>query len=179
MRPFPVTQLVAFPGKRATRPWWTENDFHLLTRSDGVQVRKHGDTGKWWCCFTSDHGLPELKDRYFDKLEDLLYTIDATKPLPFPGLRTGQIWLLDTTQVVYLATVDIQPFNRFRRNIGSLGFDQPNMLFGGAPTVYVDLLSELAGGGFFDGLTHHEAYLVHDPARPDLAPWSAKSWEAR
>lgn len=173
MRPFPVTGLVAFPGKHATRPWWTENDPRLLTRSDGIQVRKHWDTYKWWCDCTSDHGLPELKGRYFDKLADLLYTIDATEPLPFPGLRTGQIWLLDAAQVVYLASVDIQPFNRFRRDIGSLSLDRPNMLFGGASCVYVDLSTELAGGVFFDDVTHHDAYLVHDPARPDLAPWSA------
>jgi len=100
--------------------------------------------------------------------------IDAEEPLPHPGYRVGQIWVLDFIQLTLvlgpLTSEDMWQVpdysSRYPRNNSLLPFNRmvaaakrsldPGSIW--SPSWHIE-----------DGL--QQTCLLHDPCRPDLAPW--------
>lgn len=149
----PAWESCPVPG----RPWWSGQD---LTRTDGEKA-----------------GRPTLTDLTREGVvqayQKACAEVDAAKPLPFPGLRVGQVWavrLPQTTIVLGPITAGdlIPPLNGIQ-NMERRIFDQLNRAFDAT-------LQQRGWGQVIEGLglPPHitDVALIHDPCRPDLVPWT-------
>lgn len=129
------------------RPWWLierHPTYNFIWRRDGLKL------GEW------NH--------------DKAASLDSEHPLPHPGFRVGQIWALfweQTTAVVGPLTISdlIHP----TLPLDTLVFED-----------YCSLINRRqinSWGGTLTTLEYRHilgTILLHDPCRPDLAPWSSK-----
>lgn len=87
-------------------------------------------------------------NHYKQAVLDLCVNHDAEHPLSHPGFRLGQAWLLQ------FETGEVLPcLIQTHENVEALNR-------GYAPGGHI--------------LNHLTSFLIHDPYRPDLAPWSSR-----
>lgn len=141
MRPLPpILQQPGFhfsTGRLVDRPWWrvkgTDDIGTVYVRSDGASVLSDGH-------LTEAH---DLKD-----------------PLPFPGVRVGQVWAAtcyrDPEKLRFMASV--------------VEFDPDRVSRGRRLTPWL-LGSDWVGDAEIREVLS-EAFLMADPVFPHLAPWA-------
>ena len=125
------------------RPWWRQEWATHLDRRDGKQVR----TGT----------------KRYAEIVAACEEFDAENPLPFPGIRAGQIWSLMYPQVTFvigpLSNLSIEgklPYDVFYNAVSAIRRAQSH-----------DFNPPVEGVGHPVGLA-----LLFDPCRPDLVPWN-------
>lgn len=139
------------------RPWWVYVGWRTWIRKDGAKI-------------------PEEIFANYDVNAHLnaCAELDAKKPLPFPGLRVGQVWAFTfrQTQVVLgpLTASDlITPYTG--------GDPVRTALTRLVRTHYVIMCNQGWGNiieDFSSQLDWSELALILDPCRPDMAPWTGK-----
>lgn len=154
---YPEWRTCAVPG----RPWWTcekspvtRHGCHVpagvvvgrMARRDGAHGYTRRDDLEGWRKL--GHGMEEdftwSADIAWDSAQCIAH--DAARPLPRPETRCGQIWAWKTAASNPMAANYPWQFVQIAA-VGYLSFTLP---------------------------TEFEAlYLLYDPVRPDLAPWSS------
>lgn len=127
------------------RPWWKREWATYAERRDGQYVRTEHKT----------------------RLEIIAAceALDAKNPLPFPGLRVGQIWVINYLQL----TIVIGPLTgealiaRFDRDVFER--ESEKVLTAASKLLPHTIPAESPGA-------IHSVMLLVDPCRPDLAPWT-------
>lgn len=175
------------------RPWWAfdgkgsgvhvsngvSNGLHYR-RKDGLRLvgldfRPSG-LGIWH--YTQDGGPQYLNDKLMS-IDEAQVTLDEHIPLPFPGLREGQIWAIELKNTIVtgslrsvglpygkLIGLDLTPVNASAFEIA--------YYFGDTPITHSGARELFQSGGHY-----HHPVLLHDPIRPDLAPWSGPVMSVR
>ena len=140
------------------RPWWTANG-KVLTRTDGETVDR-----------------PALSDLTREGVvrgyQDACREIDEAKPLPLPVLRVGQVWAVRFPQLKVVVGPITAP--DLVHPHGSHGDDR--YVLTRLVVAYYDALRRQGWDATVIGLdrtpTITDIALIHDPCRPDLAPWT-------
>lgn len=152
MIPFPHCGTYPLPPTaHPTRPWWTN--------SGSVWRRQQG--------------------AFFANSLEEMESLDTKYPIPFPGLRTGQIWLLDSLNCY---TVGLLTSVLDKKEFSGIGGWSPYDIYRNSeyfaeksePFAWKFNNVELTIGkcrAIFEGGSQWTAFLLADPACPHLAPW--------
>lgn len=167
MKPWPEIITAIFPllpGRRNNpdRPWWAWTNGGAWSRTDGASVHVGGiDAG-----FSGDpwgiNGEPQ--QGHTDAISAMA-AYDQKHPLPFPGVRPGQIWcwaIRDATGQDILWSVTMGPL-RFYAGSQEIRWEHDGHAEDGLPD-WCDLK--------LTRIILRDAYLIADPACPWLAPWA-------
>lgn len=179
----------AFPTRAKGRPWWYFEGFSLRSdrrpdeimvdgdnvyltadhvRSDGKKLQSGKvRVGK----FSSYYGMPNYSEdqakEWRAELVPDLSAFDSANPIPHPGYRTGQIWILvDGEKILSEVTI--------------LGFDGDEFYTTSDAKSWSCAHPVLAGhypphpNAFFPKIPLLNYQLLFDPICPHLAPWSPK-----
>lgn len=148
------------PDRFRQRPWWRLGDGHL-ERSDRTYLTLYPDVfanrNRYCARRVSGNHTDVVWVRAKDTDEAMSW-LDHTYPVPFPGIRVGQVWGQTHLRETSLFTVaeydqmrqDWDPWDK--RKVWRLGQDWMSQ------EEASDLLSD--------------CYLLADPCAPDLAPWA-------
>lgn len=141
------------------RTWWMDYQVSPrwgVRRRDGAQVEVdvvRATTG----------GGPK-------ELVDACIAFDRENPLPFPGFRVGQVWVVDCLQTTFVLG-PVSATDLITRLYGRDGD-----IFRGMLMAYQDSLARRGWGDVIQGLDRVPAIqsvaLILDPCRPELAPWT-------
>lgn len=157
----PAWSSCSVPG----RPWWTANG-RVLTRTDGETVT----FPTYWDMFAAVAASHEgsLVQRYQDACRE----IDEAKPLPLPVLRVGQIWAVSFPQFRVVVGPITAP--DLVHPHGSHGKDR--YVLTRLVVAHCDAMRRQGWDATVIGLDRTpnitDVALIHDPCRPDLAPWT-------
>ena len=133
MKPFPRELIAAYPGDPLSsripdRPWWRFNPAGF--GGDYVRFGAHGDT---WTAESPGHAA----------------RLDVEHPMPFPGVRVGQVWAHHELPAKPLGVFAVSDFRLGMYRVGSAWLNE-----GEAASLC------------------SRAFLLADPACPHLAPWA-------
>lgn len=203
MRPIPPELLEFYPSQPNSnfpgRPWWSISFGYdtILTRRDGVEVSFFIHSQKPVFTHTVyGQALPSVSPEFAEKVFSLFRNgsrsrfiemaalIDNWYPIPFPGVRVGQVWAqpIGSTWDVYLtghAQVATDHASSLFRNHKAVGGTKPLESFGPETVQWVQTLS---GGsinkhtGEMNACLSDKALtgmiLLGDTCCPWLAPWT-------
>lgn len=158
------------------RPWWRKASY-LWIRDDGCVVNNNE--------YGQDEynlGKPEflVSGIQHDTTKEIF---DKVKPLPHPGFRPGQVWLLDWGQLSIIGLLSFNtPIKVLRGEPFYSEIDKDSrMSFNGSPLTRNDvdyLFFQILGytdpfvfGQYVEKAQPPLAFLVSDPVCPWLAPW--------
>lgn len=149
MKPFPPKLLEVYPFDSthcAGRPWWRVTPSPFWTREDGLVVRcRDARVASFSAPFAIPVGLHIPLD--LDKAA-LSVWLDAHIPMKHPGFRPGQVWAdAEGDAVMVRAVVGGRPYE---------DTDYERAINTSASSIYASAFP----------------FLVYDPVRPHLAPWS-------
>lgn len=148
-------RFVRSDGRRGI-PWWVDHDGEdfcerQVDLESWVQHLTEGIREGHLDEDQTQEGANEGLRRPLHQIEQ----IDADHPLPFPGLRTGQVWALPfPLGDEGFATLTVQSERRIN---GTITFD----LGGRSPLTPSQFLARV-----------RHAFLLADPICPHLAPWA-------
>lgn len=129
------------------RPWWLARpDKSYASRRDGAFGHPYGYPSKRWF----DHEYEEH---------------DAQHPMKHPGYRVGQIWAI-TFGVEFEGLIQLDMVDAAR-------VDQSEDKSESWNHICCRVKSAARGMGIAPRKGDLHTALLHDPVRPDLAPWSS------